>query len=226
MKDMQSVLDFPLPIGRKLLSSAPVPSSSGCISYVNEATLDPDRLVIITVLALLCLCILGIGLSSLFRCLFHCRMRIVVESSDGVANPGLRKAAMNALPIIIYSNKSNPGPVPTDCPICLAEFVEGEKMRILPNCNHGFHVECIDKWFVSHSSCPMCRQCLNMNGPNKKPGGAVIAQATESHIMHIVVRGATYSSHAVAVVSPDAETFKRTVEEAAVATTPQFPNPL
>jgi len=226
MKDMQSVLDFPLPIGRKLLSSAPVPSSSGCISYVNEATLDPDRLVIITVLALLCLCILGIGLSSLFRCLFHCRMRIVVESSDGVANPGLRKAAMNALPIIIYSNKSNPGPVPTDCPICLAEFVEGEKMRILPNCNHGFHVECIDKWFVSHSSCPMCRQCLNMNGPNKKPGGAVIAQATESHIMHIVVLGATYSSHAVAVVSPDAETFKRTVEEAAVATTPQFPNPL
>jgi len=226
MKDMQSVLDFPLPIGRKLLSSAPVPSSSGCISYVNEATLDPDRLVIITVLALLCLCILGIGLSSLFRCLFHCRMRIVVESSDGVANPGLRKAAMNALPIIIYSNKSNPGPVPTDCPICLAEFVEGEKMRVLPNCNHGFHVECIDKWFVSHSSCPMCRQCLNMNGPNKKPGGAVIAQATESHIMHIVVLGATYSSHAVAVVSPDAETFKRTVEEAAVATTPQFPNPL
>lgn len=226
MKDMQSVLDFPLPIGRKLLSSAPVPSSSGCISYVNEATLDPDRLVIITVLALLCLCILGIGLSSLFRCLFHCRMRIVVESSDGVANPGLRKAAMKALPIIIYSNKSNPGPVPTDCPICLAEFVEGEKMRILPNCNHGFHVECIDKWFVSHSSCPMCRQCLNMNGPNKKPGGAVIAQATESHIMHIVVLGARYSSHAVAVVSPDAETFKRTVEEAAVATTPQFPNPL
>lgn len=226
MKNMQSVLDFPLPIGRKLLSSAPVPSSSGRISYINEATLDPDRLVIVTVLALLCICILGIGLNSLFRCLYRCRMRIVVESSDGVENTGLRKAALKALPIVVYSNNSKPGSMPADCPICLAEFVEGEKMRILGNCNHGFHVECIDKWFVSHSSCPMCRHCLNINRPNKKPGGAQIAQATESNIMHIVVLGATYSSHAVAVVSTDTETIKRTVEEAAVATPPQLPNPL
>lgn len=212
---MQSNLGFPLPVGRKLLSSSPVPSSSRSSSYINEATPDPDRLVVITILALVCLCILGIGLNWLFRCLLHCRPRIVVDSSDGVA-----KAAMKALPIIVYSCNSKPGPMPPDCPICLAEFAEGENMRILPNCNHGFHVECIDKWFVTHSSCPMCRHCLNLNSPNKTSGGAAIAQPTESNnIMHIVVLGPTYSSHA------QTETFKGTVEEAAVAT-PQSPNSL
>ncbi|PNX78977.1 RING-H2 finger protein ATL72-like [Trifolium pratense] len=50
--------------------------------------------------------------------------------------------------------------VGTDCPICLGEFMDGEKVRVLPNCNHGFHVECIDKWLLSHSSCPTCRQSL------------------------------------------------------------------
>nr|GMC53892.1 RING-H2 finger protein ATL60-like [Ipomoea batatas] len=34
---------------------------------------------------------------------------------------------------------------------------EGEKARLLPKCNHGFHVDCIDMWFHSHSTCPLCR---------------------------------------------------------------------
>jgi len=227
MNDLQSVLGFPLSSGRKLLSSAPGPCSSESSSSINEATVDPDRLVIFTVLALLCIFIFAIVLNSFLRWLVHCRMRIVLDSSDGVGNTGLNKAAMRALPIIIYSAASKPWSVPTDCPICLAEFAEGEKMRILPKCNHGFHVECIDKWLVSHSSCPMCRHCLNLNSRNKKPGGAAIAPATESNnIMHIVIMSRTDSSPAVGVVSPRIETIKRTAEEAAVTIPPRLHNPL
>lgn len=54
-----------------------------------------------------------------------------------------------------------------------------ENVRVLPKCNHGFHLECIDKWLVSHSSCPMCRHSMNLQGGNKKSGGAAIVQATE-----------------------------------------------
>ncbi|KAH1242583.1 RING-H2 finger protein ATL73 [Glycine max] len=36
----------------------------------------------------------------------------------------------------------------TKCPICLDE------------CNHGFHVRCINMWLLSHSSCPNCRHSL------------------------------------------------------------------
>ncbi|XP_021849923.2 RING-H2 finger protein ATL2-like [Spinacia oleracea] len=44
-----------------------------------------------------------------------------------------------------------------ECAVCLSEFEEKEKGRLLPKCNHSFHVECIDMWFHSHSTCPLCR---------------------------------------------------------------------
>ncbi|ESQ55626.1 hypothetical protein EUTSA_v10025810mg [Eutrema salsugineum] len=45
----------------------------------------------------------------------------------------------------------------TDCSICLGEFNEDESLRLLPRCNHIFHVVCIDRWLKSHSNCPLCR---------------------------------------------------------------------
>ncbi|KAK8947929.1 RING-H2 finger protein ATL44 [Platanthera guangdongensis] len=48
-----------------------------------------------------------------------------------------------------------------ECAICLAEFADGDIVRVLPNCGHGFHVGCIDAWIVSRRSCPTCREsCL------------------------------------------------------------------
>ncbi|XP_010252422.1 PREDICTED: RING-H2 finger protein ATL52-like [Nelumbo nucifera] len=43
------------------------------------------------------------------------------------------------------------------CAVCLCEFMEGEEVRILPQCMHSFHVPCIDMWLYSHSNCPLCR---------------------------------------------------------------------
>ncbi|MQM20387.1 hypothetical protein Taro_053405 [Colocasia esculenta] len=44
------------------------------------------------------------------------------------------------------------------CPICLTEFVEGDEIRVLLWCGHGFHAACIDLWLGSHSSYPSCSQ--------------------------------------------------------------------
>ncbi|BAT86292.1 hypothetical protein LR48_Vigan03g283200 [Vigna angularis] len=44
-----------------------------------------------------------------------------------------------------------------ECAVCLSEFADGDKVRTLPNCKHGFHTHCIDAWFASHSTCPLCR---------------------------------------------------------------------
>lgn len=43
--------------------------------------------------------------------------------------------------------------------MCLSEIEDGERGRVLPNCKHAFHIECIDTWFESNSNCPLCR-CL------------------------------------------------------------------
>ncbi|CAM8877792.1 unnamed protein product [Rhodiola kirilowii] len=47
-----------------------------------------------------------------------------------------------------------------DCSVCLGEFQENECLRILPKCSHSFHVQCIDMWLKSHSTCPLCRTSL------------------------------------------------------------------
>lgn len=71
------------------------------------------------------------------------------------ANRGLEPAVLNSLPAFVYSDKTHPEPL--ECAVCLSEFEENEKGRVLPKCNHSFHLECIDMWFHSHSTCPLCR---------------------------------------------------------------------
>ncbi|KAH7424360.1 hypothetical protein KP509_11G004200 [Ceratopteris richardii] len=44
------------------------------------------------------------------------------------------------------------------CHICLAEYEEGDNLRVLP-CNHEYHKVCIDKWLREvHRICPLCRR--------------------------------------------------------------------
>ncbi|KNA18240.1 hypothetical protein SOVF_072670 [Spinacia oleracea] len=49
---------------------------------------------------------------------------------------------------------------PFDCAVCLCEFEPDDKLRLLPKCSHAFHVDCIDTWLLSHSTCPLCRASL------------------------------------------------------------------
>nr|AOX49225.1 RING-H2 finger protein [Acacia koa] len=71
---------------------------------------------------------------------------------------GLDSSLLMSLPVFVYSSKTHTEQV--ECPVCLSEFEEGETGRILPKCNHSFHVDCIDMWFKTHSTCPTCRAAV------------------------------------------------------------------
>ncbi|CAI9107151.1 OLC1v1006446C1 [Oldenlandia corymbosa var. corymbosa] len=146
------------------------------IAAINESRISPpngdanfDSNMVIILAVLLCALICALGLNSVVRCALRCSRRLVFETTaEGVSlrldSSGLPKDALRRIPVVVY--KSGIDIPATDCPICLGEFTEGEKVRILPRCNHGFHVKCIDAWLVSHSSCPNCRQILFGNPAN------------------------------------------------------------
>ncbi|GJN06424.1 hypothetical protein PR202_ga24153 [Eleusine coracana subsp. coracana] len=71
---------------------------------------------------------------------------------------GLGAAALAALPVTAYSkDAASTSGGATDCAVCLSELADGEKVRALPSCGHVFHVECVDAWLRSRTTCPVCR---------------------------------------------------------------------
>ena len=44
-----------------------------------------------------------------------------------------------------------------ECSICLETFKEDENLIQL-NCNHIFHLHCIDDWLQIQENCPVCRR--------------------------------------------------------------------
>ncbi|PWA47012.1 RING/U-box superfamily protein [Artemisia annua] len=73
-----------------------------------------------------------------------------------VLRRGLDVAFLKTLPVVEFDPKEFKDGV-LECSVCITEVEQGEKTRILPKCNHAFHAECIDMWFHSHSTCPICR---------------------------------------------------------------------
>ncbi|RWV83130.1 hypothetical protein GW17_00055307 [Ensete ventricosum] len=90
--------------------------------------------------ALLCALVCALGLGSILRCAIRCaRPRLALETPEATAATGLEKKALRQIPTMVYG----PGATvtATECPICLGEFGDGEQVRVLPKCHHGFHVD-------------------------------------------------------------------------------------
>ncbi|XP_022728381.1 RING-H2 finger protein ATL5-like [Durio zibethinus] len=85
-----------------------------------------------------------------------------------VASKGLDLSVIKTIPTFFYSTKASHLP-PLECAVCLSEFENDEKARVLPMCNHTFHVDCIDMWFYSHSNCPLCRAPVRADIPVNPP---------------------------------------------------------
>lgn len=157
-----------------LLSSAPIgpfvetPDGPTRFSTLTNAVFDSGIAIILSGLIFLLLCTLGVG--AVINC--RRRWRVLSQHSFDVgmerAESESNKMAIKALPATVYRTDSPLGAL--DCPLCLGEFMDGEKLRVLPECCHSFHADCIDAWLVSNPSCPSCRHSLLFVGL-KKPSG-------------------------------------------------------
>ncbi|KAL3824692.1 hypothetical protein ACJIZ3_020721 [Penstemon smallii] len=81
---------------------------------------------------------------------------------------------------------------PFDCAVCLCEFEGEDKLRLLPQCSHAFHMECIDTWLLSHSTCPLCRASLILDYSQNR---------NFSPLVHVLESGSSESSREIVNIS-------------------------
>ncbi|CAL0319685.1 unnamed protein product [Lupinus luteus] len=149
----------------KPLNSLNPPTYTNIHNSTESGNFDANVVMVLSVLLFALIC--SLGLNTIIRCALKCSNLVVNDSSTTniyhptvVTNTGIKKKALKTFTTVSYSAELNLPSLDSECVICLSEFINGDKVRILPKCNHGFHVRCIDKWLSSHSSCPKCRQCL------------------------------------------------------------------
>ncbi|KAJ8432006.1 hypothetical protein Cgig2_026709 [Carnegiea gigantea] len=68
-------------------------------------------------------------------------------------------------------------------------ITEEESLRLLPKCNHAFHIDCIDTWLRSHTNCPLCRAGIVVNpspsGPPLGPNDPSFGHSRRTQVTHL-----------------------------------------
>ncbi|XP_010919411.3 RING-H2 finger protein ATL79 [Elaeis guineensis] len=141
---------------------SPPPPSNKWAPYSSAKDFDTNMATIVVVLV--CATILAFSLHAAARCLLsrYRRGRRQNEHHETLADEkgkfGNAAAKLaEVLPSLVYTAGTRLAGAEAECAICLAEFAEGERVRVLPACNHGFHVKCVQAWLASRPSCPTCR---------------------------------------------------------------------
>ena len=98
---------------------------------------------------------------------------------------GVDQSFIDTLPVFVYKAIIGLKVDPFDCSVCLCEFQPNDKLRLLTKCSHAFHMDCIDTWLLTHSTCPLCRASLisdfaAINGGFTSPLVEVLESASNS----------------------------------------------
>jgi hypothetical protein len=55
----------------------------------------------------------------------------------------------------------------TECSICIDDFEPGERLVVLPRCQHAFHKDCIRPWLLERQGrCPLCKTGVLQDDPD------------------------------------------------------------
>ncbi|KAM6565157.1 hypothetical protein CsatB_025155 [Cannabis sativa] len=87
------------------------------------------------------------------------------NNNNNTNNRGLDESIIREIPTFQFQQNAT---ITTSnsvfgCVVCLNQFQVHDTLKSLPNCNHAFHLDCIDIWLQKNSNCPLCRTYINTN---------------------------------------------------------------
>ncbi|KAJ7533530.1 hypothetical protein O6H91_13G053900 [Diphasiastrum complanatum] len=149
--------ELQIPAGNPVSSSDNNPDG---YTYNYQFNAKMTIVILVIALAVLLLGIFAYYVLKCFRSPAILTRQPAVDRRLGQKNyEGIDRESIETFPVVAYSAASMAKNC-TDCAVCLTDFQEKEKTRLLPKCNHAFHPKCIDMWLFSHSTCPLCRISL------------------------------------------------------------------
>ncbi|WOK96238.1 hypothetical protein Cni_G04945 [Canna indica] len=105
---------------------------------------------------------------------------------------GLDESTIGSIAVMEYRSSDGLLTGTSSCSVCLGEFSDGQRVRLLPKCAHAFHVDCIDTWLRAHVNCPLCR--AHIVEPDSAPAASSAATTAS---------GEPVDSDSVSTASPE-----------------------
>ncbi|KAJ3693088.1 hypothetical protein LUZ60_012183 [Juncus effusus] len=108
------------------------------------------------------------------RWLYYRSDNLILDSTS-IEGRGLSESSIQAIPTIRYKKDGKKIGF-HECAVCINEFRDEERIRVLPSCFHVFHLDCIDTWLQNNANCPLCRapvtccasDLMNLAGPTSQ----------------------------------------------------------
>ena len=121
-----------------------------------------------------------------------------IAFSPAMWNRGLDESVIREIPSIQFTKgeKCEDQTVLYGCMVCLTEFQEQDMLKVLPNCSHAFHLDCIDIWLQTNANCPLCRSSISGNthcpfdhiiGPSSSPQDSQLLSNMDSDEDFVVI---------------------------------------
>ena len=103
-------------------------------------------------------------ISSLFREPLS-QISYIFEITQNRLNNNNNSVNLNTLlsesELIVYNDDTRDQFSEERCSICSENYSNGDIIRKIRRCGHYFHQSCVDRWFGTNSTCPICRGDIN-----------------------------------------------------------------
>ncbi|XP_042465735.1 RING-H2 finger protein ATL1-like [Zingiber officinale] len=136
------------------MAASPLMAEAKPPSAPRSSSSSPPPILAVAILGILTTAIL---LLSYYLFVTKCRTGRRLRSPLANQARGLHPSLIRSIPVVNFTVASNDIELRSQCAVCLNEFQNMERLKLLPGCSHTFHIDCIETWLQFNANCPLCR---------------------------------------------------------------------